>query len=293
LTKPSNFTTYAIAIAIGLVALPVLLERAPGIGLRWKFAAAANAADLGLGDAQKLLEAATAGLKDPEDEADYWNVSLKIALKQSREQVIAILKKAVSKDPVRFARLALIASNHFSSREDYVGAIEATTIYYESLNVSKEAAPPVEPVLLNQIAYYRALGNVQLLEALDDIDQAIELDPERWQYLDTRAWVLYRLGLYQQALEDINKSIRLADAEVNETQNDFFNVLSSWLNGSPEPTSADGVFTQREADPVTWSLGALHYHRARILEALGKHTEAEPDWKWLREHRLPLDDRLN
>lgn len=41
-----------------------------------------------------------------------------------------------------------------------------------------------------------------------------------------------------------------------------------------------------------WGNGALYYHRARILEALGRDEEAESDWKWLKDRNLPLDGSL-
>jgi hypothetical protein len=38
-----------------------------------------------------------------------------------------------------------------------------------------------------------------------------------------------------------------------------------------------------------WSLGVLHFHRAKILESLGRDKEAQQDWDWLTENQLPLD----
>jgi hypothetical protein len=51
--------------------------------------------------------------------------------------------------------------------------------------------------------------------------------------------------------------------------------------------------TQYNVDKLTWSRGVLRYHRAMILEKLGRTDEANSDWKWIEEKRLPPDDRLH
>jgi hypothetical protein len=52
------------------------------------------------------------------------------------------------------------------------------------------------------------------------------------------------------------------------------------------------VLTRREAGEILWGQGAVHYHRAKILEALGRTAEAEQEFQWLRDRKLPTDDRL-
>ncbi len=51
--------------------------------------------------------------------------------------------------------------------------------------------------------------------------------------------------------------------------------------------------TPSSTSQMTWSRGVIRYHRAKILEKLGRTDEADADWKWLEENRFPPDDRLH
>lgn len=58
---------------------------------------------------------------------------------------------------------------------------------------------PDSPVILNNFAYYLSEEQRDLEEALKMSARANELDPQNATYLDTQAWVLYRLGRYEEA----------------------------------------------------------------------------------------------
>jgi tetratricopeptide (TPR) repeat protein len=57
------------------------------------------------------------------------------------------------------------------------------------------------------LAYYRSLANVELEDALKDIDKAMAEIPDEPALLDTKAWVLYRLKRYAEALILIDKAL--------------------------------------------------------------------------------------
>ncbi len=42
------------------------------------------------------------------------------------------------------------------------------------------------------------------ISALSRINVSISKDPETWYYLDSKAWMLYRMGRYEEADEDVN-----------------------------------------------------------------------------------------
>jgi len=46
-------------------------------------------------------------------------------------------------------------------------------------------------------------------EGLELIEKALESDPERYIYLDTKGWGLYKQGKYEEALEVLEKSWEL------------------------------------------------------------------------------------
>ncbi len=55
----------------------------------------------------------------------------------------------------------------------------------------------------------------------------------------------------------------------------------------------DTYLTSETADLSIWTRGVMRYHRAKILEKLGRSEEAKADWDWLKEQNLPPDDRLH
>ena len=68
---------------------------------------------------------------------------------------------------------------------------------------------PDEPEFINELAYFlvdKYDDEEKVSEGVDLIDKALETNPEHWLYLDTKAWGLYKLGRFSEALEFINKS---------------------------------------------------------------------------------------
>jgi tetratricopeptide (TPR) repeat protein len=64
--------------------------------------------------------------------------------------------------------------------------------------------------IANTLGYLLADQNKELPLAKDLIEKAIELDrPNRATYLDSLAWVEYRRGNYQQALQIQNRALRI------------------------------------------------------------------------------------
>jgi len=54
---------------------------------------------------------------------------------------------------------------------------------------------------MNNYAYYLAEQKTRLNDALDMIDKALQSNPNRPTYLDTKGWVLFQLGRYTEAIE--------------------------------------------------------------------------------------------
>lgn len=67
---------------------------------------------------------------------------------------------------------------------------------------------PDDPLVLNNYAYYLALEKKQLDKALEMSAKAIETETDNPTYLDTYAWVLFRLGRYDEAKQVIDKVIK-------------------------------------------------------------------------------------
>lgn len=277
----------SITLAISVVVLPILLERLPGLKARWALARAANAVDLGDGDAKKLLREAAKQFEEPKQQLDYWHVRLKMALREDNDSAIRVLYEAASVNE-NFRSLALNAFVELEKKRDFKNVVEALVLYY-----IKTSSKPLDSETLNLISYFRSLAKVDLEAALADIDMALTQTPGRWEYRDTRAWILFQLGRFPEALEEANTAVELSAAELKLSETGIWNQLIAWANGSPQPVAEDGLLSRQEASPLLWSAGVIRFHRGKILEAMGKAAEADQDWQWLAKRRLPADARLH
>ena len=72
---------------------------------------------------------------------------------------------------------------------------ETSYSYYEqALKIS-----PDDPLLLNNYAYFLAEGDRDLKKALKMAEKVMEKDGENPTYIDTYAWVLFKMGRYREA----------------------------------------------------------------------------------------------
>jgi tetratricopeptide (TPR) repeat protein len=86
------------------------------------------------------------------------------------------------------------------------------------------AANPQSAVTLNYLGYMNADRGVQLEESLNQIKQAVSLDPTNGAYLDSLGWAYFKLGKYDMAEETLNKaSLRMgSDPTVQDHLGDLF-----------------------------------------------------------------------
>lgn len=64
--------------------------------------------------------------------------------------------------------------------------------------------------LLNERCWLRGRGDFKLEEAMEDCTEAVELAKSPASYLDSRALIFYRLGMYDDAIADLNRALRLS-----------------------------------------------------------------------------------
>ncbi|MGB4239261.1 MAG: hypothetical protein WBJ87_06595 [Candidatus Hydrothermia bacterium] len=70
-----------------------------------------------------------------------------------------------------------------------------------------------EPVLLNNLAYALAQLGVDLTRALELVDCALYIMPNDYHFLDTKAWILFKLGRVEEAAEYIMRAAEFGGAE--------------------------------------------------------------------------------
>lgn len=66
---------------------------------------------------------------------------------------------------------------------------------------------PEDIIVLNNYAYYLSERGKELGKALEMINKCLEKEPGNYTYLDTYAWILYKMDKDEEALESIRKSM--------------------------------------------------------------------------------------
>jgi tetratricopeptide (TPR) repeat protein len=255
----------------------------------------------------------------------YWNAKIYRDLMEVGEaKAIQTLQAAIASNPEdsEMRNLAEDLAHILELRDDF-----AATLAAYKLSLGDKFVRSANN--LNSLAYARALAKVELDQALIDIDEALSYHPNESALRDTRAWIYYQLGRYEEALVDADFSVTAKESPsiLNWWEKSMERFLASSKLPKPEAeleASGEGVsqseaesgevaelvtgeiespivmldppknyLTRSGANNVLWSLGVMRYHRAMILDKLGRSQDAEADWKWVEENRLPPDDRLH
>jgi tetratricopeptide (TPR) repeat protein len=120
----------------------------------------------------------------------------------------------------------------------------------EALDDSKEALvgcpvgpPQLRATMLNDHAYMCALTGMELQSGEHDIDEAIQIAGNDPAFLDTRAYVRFRLGQYDVALNDLQMAIRMEEGQRYGFQDD---------------------------ELLHRNLAVMYHHRGEVYEKLGQ-----------------------
>ncbi len=83
---------------------------------------------------------------------------------------------------------------------------------------------PDNPVVLNYLGYMYADNGIKLKEAKKLIEKALKINPDNGAYLDSYAWVMYKMGKYKEALKYQLKAIEASgeDAILFEHMGDIY-----------------------------------------------------------------------
>lgn len=147
---------------------------------------------------------------------------------------------------------------------NHVQAIRDLQHYYEATGTAHL------PTALNNLAYARALGGVELDVALADVERALQaVDPQAQPltyaaYADTRGYILHLLGRHEEALRDLDEALRI-------TRNEYESVLQRFGGRRLAGRAAELV------DELQHSLAVMLHHRGLAHRALGNDQQAEED----------------
>ncbi|EPB65948.1 tetratricopeptide repeat protein [Ancylostoma ceylanicum] len=150
-------------------------------------------------------------------------MSLLISLQETPEarapETMELVDMMVAEHPDD-AKSYSIKGDYLMAKDDEQGALES---YRKALEFEKKQFPiwhqdairldTESNLLKNNFAYRLANAKTDLELALSLIDQAIERSPQQYNYYDTKGWIYFRMGKYEEALKEMNKAF-----ELDETQ---------------------------------------------------------------------------
>ena len=123
-------------------------------------------------------------------------------------------------------------------------------------------------VALNGRSYARALGGLELKEALTDIDSALGIEGDNAEMLDTRGFIRHLRGDARARLADLDRAVALIEAAHDKRDNEVANGRI----GAVDPREYELSLQQ-----FAKSVAVIRYHRALAYDQLGKNDLAQQD----------------
>lgn len=125
----------------------------------------------------------------------------------------------------------------------------------------------------NTLAYFRALNNSDLDQALLDIEVSLQLIGPSPALLDTRGYILYRLGEYEAARDDLEEAVKAFSLDLDRARRR--------LSGGKGVVDLRVYKLRLQAIQQTFAV--LIYHRGLIYEKLGETDRAQADFDQVRD----------
>jgi tetratricopeptide (TPR) repeat protein len=160
-------------------------------------------------------------------------------------------------------QLRMSIFQHLERHEDAIAAARALD------QMSLTSGRPDRAMALNNLAYARAVGNLDLEQALKEVNEALVIQPAHPSYLDTRGFILYLQGNYKAAHEDLDAAVK----RMAKLQQGAAASPSAGLERYADSADAAQSFQQS----LNTAIAVTLYHRALNLEKLGRFAEAKVD----------------
>ncbi|TWB42706.1 DUF3857 domain-containing protein [Nitrospirillum pindoramense] len=148
------------------------------------------------------LKAALAADKDSPDHQD-----ILVALGESQglsgdlPAAEKTLAQAINRDKDKSGMMALLARGKLYARLHRTQ--EAQADFAKARDIAGD-----DPSRLNEVCWARATANFELDAALADCDSALKVRPEAWHIKDSRAFVLLRLGRFDESIAEYDATLR-------------------------------------------------------------------------------------
>jgi len=156
---------------------------------------------------------------EPDKYEPYYYSAIIDNLKGEPDKALKILDDGIAVVPFHEGKASLYSLKgqfHHS-----LGMMEETFADYDSALVHN----PDETGVLNNYAYFLSLEDRELDRALGMSARTLETEPLNATYLDTYAWILFRMHRYQDALSWLEKALRYLDQDNPEIYEHYGDAL--------------------------------------------------------------------
>ena len=234
--------------------------------------------------ANKALEDDYAGAVDSIDQALQWDPERReLRWYRARYQLdgrnirgaLADLSALIKEDP-NYADAYLLRAEAYQALGRYDMAVEDWK-RIQALHPERETRESM--LVLNGLAYARALAAAELDEAMEDINAAIDSLGEDAALLDTRGFIALQAGHPEDALVDLDKAVKLSERS-----------LEKQAEAAP---AYDARYHQKQLAIHRRTVAVLRYHRALAYQQLGRKREASEDLERVRELGFEPDAKLH
>jgi tetratricopeptide (TPR) repeat protein len=187
---------------------------------------------------------------------------LAIALRESNNPKEAVITFEEALNEAQNTNAELLTARFYL---DYGAAAEQAGFYDKAAELFRKAiamdpANAAEPY--NYLGYMWADQNTHLEEAEDAIKRALQLDPGNGAYLDSMAWVQYRQGKFEQALENLKRAVQNLPREDAVV---FEHLGDTYLKLNRMPQALEAWQKSRALDPSNKELTAkIDKHKTRV-----------------------------
>ncbi|HEY0272586.1 MAG TPA: tetratricopeptide repeat protein [Chitinophaga sp.] len=155
-----------------------------------------------MNDSQHLLETSTiVNRRFPHEFMGFYFNGMANYLLKRYPETIAALQKAVEVGADK-----KMLANIYSLLGDTYHAMDKDPQSDSSYELAL-ALQPQDPLVLNNYSYYLSVRGVQLEKAERMSRESLELEPESPDYMDTYAWILFRMGRYADAKTWMEKAL--------------------------------------------------------------------------------------
>lgn len=132
------------------------------------------------------------------------------------------------------------------------------------------ADEPNRAKYLNSRAYIRALANLELPQALEDANQSLNIVRSDPLVVDTRAYVLFKLGKLDEAKKEMDEAIGTMTHGDRDEAADAADGPHIW-------SEEDELRERQRYEDYRDSLAVMYHHRGEILKKLGQDTAGDED----------------